>query len=57
MTVFDIEALGELPALPARNATAAERQSFWNAWAEASFQKEADYLQGDDTAHRKTWEA
>jgi hypothetical protein len=58
MMVFDIEALGDLEIpLPSLTASQAERRDFWSAWAEASAQKDADFLEGDRTAHRRAWEA
>jgi hypothetical protein len=57
MVIFDIEALGELDVpLPSLTATKAERRDFWAAWERASADREASYLQGDRTAHRKAWE-
>jgi hypothetical protein len=47
---LDIEAMADLDA-PLGSP------EFFAQWHDASERKEADYLDGDDTDHRKAWEA
>jgi hypothetical protein len=48
--VLDIEAMAELDATLGS-------QEFFAQWHDASNRKEAEYLNGDRTSHRRAWEA